>query len=48
MSGFFDVEAWQQVVLSSLSELGGAVAGLLPSLLGVAVILGFGWLLSRG
>lgn len=47
MSEIFDVEAWRQVLVDSLAELGTTVAGFLPNLVGTLVILGVGWLISR-
>jgi len=43
----FNVEAWRQIVVRALSELGGNVAGFLPHLVGAALILLLGWALSR-
>lgn len=47
MSEIFDVEAWRQVMVDSLAQLGGTVATFLPSLLATLVILLLGWLLSK-
>jgi hypothetical protein len=47
MRSFFDVEAWREVAIGALTELGTTVAAFLPSLLGAVVILALGWLLSR-
>lgn len=47
MDEIFDVEAWRQILVSSLSELGAGVAGFLPSVLGALLILGVGWLISK-
>jgi hypothetical protein len=47
MSEIFDVEAWRQVLVNSLTELAGTTAVFLPSLLATLVILGVGWLVSR-
>ncbi len=43
----FDVEAWRQVLIESLSQLGGTVATFLPSLLATLLILAIGWLVSK-
>jgi hypothetical protein len=48
MSEIFDVDAWRQVLVNSLAELGTTVAGFLPNLVATLVILGVGWLASRG
>lgn len=48
MGEIFDVEAWRQVVIDSLTQLGATVAGFLPSLLATFLILGIGWLVSKG
>lgn len=48
MLEIFDVEAWRQVLVNSLGELGRTVAGFLPSLVATLVILAVGWLVSRG
>lgn len=47
MSEIFDVEAWRQVLINSLTEFGETTAGFLPSLTATLVILGVGWLVSR-
>ena len=47
MSEIFDVEAWRQVLVHTLTELGATVAGFLPNLVATLVILVVGWLLSR-
>jgi hypothetical protein len=47
MSEIFDVAAWREVLVDSLTEFGTAVAGFLPSLAATLVILAFGWLVSR-
>jgi hypothetical protein len=47
MQEIFDVEAWRQVLTSSLSELGNTLAAFLPSLAATIVILAMGWLASR-
>jgi small-conductance mechanosensitive channel len=47
MSEIFDVEAWRQVLVNSLTELAETTAVFLPSLLATLVILGVGWLVSR-
>jgi hypothetical protein len=47
MDKIFDVEAWQQVLVNSFSELGATLAGFLPHLVGMLVILGGGWVVSR-
>jgi hypothetical protein len=47
MSEIFDVEAWRQVLVNSLTEFGATAAVFLPSLMATLVILGVGWLVSR-
>ncbi len=47
MSQIFDVEAWRQVFVQSLGELGSTLAAFLPSLVATLVIIGVGWLVSR-
>lgn len=47
MQELFDVEAWREVSVRALSELGATLAAFLPSLVGALVILAIGWLLSR-
>jgi hypothetical protein len=47
MTEIIDVEAWRQVLVDSLAELGATVAGFLPNLVATLVILALGWLVSR-
>ena len=47
MSEIFDIEAWRQVLVNSLTEFGATTAVFLPSLIATLVILGVGWLVSR-
>ncbi len=47
MGEYFDVEAWRQVVIDSLTQLSGTVAAFLPSLAATVLILGVGWLVSK-
>jgi small-conductance mechanosensitive channel len=47
MRTLFDVEAWREVLVRALSELGGTLATFLPSLVGALLILALGWLVSR-
>ena len=47
MSEIFDVEAWRQVLVNSLTEFAETTAVFLPSLIATLVILGVGWLVSR-
>jgi len=47
MKEIFDVEAWRQVLVNSLGELGATVATFLPSLAATLVILAVGWVVSR-
>jgi hypothetical protein len=47
MSEIFDVEAWRQVLVQSVAELGETLAAFLPKLVATLVILGAGWLVSR-
>jgi hypothetical protein len=44
---FFDVEAWRQVLVKSLTELGATVGAFLPALVATLVIVVVGWLVSR-
>jgi hypothetical protein len=43
---WLDIEALQQVVVNSLSELGARVAGFVPSFLGMVIILLIGWVIA--
>jgi hypothetical protein len=47
MNEVFNIEAWRQVVLSSLTELGRTVAGFLPNLVGMLIILAVGWAIAK-
>jgi len=47
MSEIFDVEAWRQVFVRSLTELGETLAAFLPSFVATLLIIGVGWLVSR-
>jgi small-conductance mechanosensitive channel len=47
MSEIFDVEAWRQVFVRSLTQLGETLAGFLPSLVATLVIIVVGWVVSR-
>lgn len=47
MNEVFDIEAWRNVVLHSITELGGRLASFLPSLVGAVLILAIGWLVSK-
>jgi hypothetical protein len=47
MSEIFDVEAWRQVLVNTLTEFGATAAVFLPSLVATLAILGVGWLVSR-
>jgi hypothetical protein len=47
MSDLINIEAWREVLVSSLSELGTTIAGFLPNLVGMLVILLVGWGISR-
>jgi hypothetical protein len=47
MDELFDVAAWREILVRALSELSTDVAGFLPNLVGAALILVVGWLLSR-
>lgn len=44
---FFETEAWTQVFVSSLTELGTTLARFLPNLLGMILILAAGWIIAR-
>ena len=46
MSNLINIEAWREVLVSSLSELGTTIAGFLPNLVGMLVILLVGWAIS--
>lgn len=47
MSEIFDVDAWRQVLVQSVAELGETLAAFLPKLVATLVILFAGWLVSR-
>ena len=47
MSEVFNIKSWEQVIVQSLTELGTTIAGFLPNLVGMLVILGVGWVLAR-
>ncbi len=47
MSEIFDVDAWRQVLVNSVAELGQTLAAFLPKLVATFVILIAGWLVSR-
>jgi len=47
MGELFDVEAWREIVIRSGSELGATLAGFLPNLMGAALILLFGFAVSK-
>lgn len=47
MSEVFNFEAWRQVMVTSLTELGRTLAAFLPSLIGMLVILGVGWCIAK-
>jgi hypothetical protein len=47
MQKLFDVEAWREVLVRALSELGSTLAAFLPSLVGALLILAIGWAVSR-
>lgn len=47
MNEIFDLDAWREVVVSSLAELGRTLAGFLPSLVGMVVILAVGWCVAK-
>jgi hypothetical protein len=47
MSEIFNFEAWRQVIVTSVTELGRTLAGFLPSLVGMLVILGVGWCIAK-
>jgi hypothetical protein len=47
MNEIFDVDAWRQVLVNSMAELGQTLAAFLPKLVATLVILGAGWLVSR-
>jgi len=48
MQDWIDVQAWHEVSVRALSELGTTLAKFLPALLGALAIIGVGWLVSRG
>jgi hypothetical protein len=47
MNEIINIEAWRQVIISSFVELGRTVAGFLPNLVGMLVILGVGWAIAK-
>ena len=47
MLGIFDFEAWRQVVVNSLTELGANVARFVPNLVGAILLLLVGWGVSK-
>ncbi len=47
MSEIFDIDAWRQVLVRSLAELGETLAAFLPKLVATLLIVGVGWLVSR-
>lgn len=47
MEDVFNLEAWRQVVVSSLTQLGTTVAGFAPRLVGAALILLLGWVVAK-
>jgi len=47
MDEWLDVEGWQAVGVRTLSELGSNLAGFLPGLIGAALLLLVGWVVSR-
>ncbi len=47
MNEVFNLEAWRQVSVSSLSELGRTLASFLPNLVGAIAILGIGWIIAK-
>lgn len=47
MTEIFDVKMWQEIIVGSLTQLGGDLAAFIPKLLGMIVILLVGWILAR-
>lgn len=47
MDEIFDLEAWREVFVTSLSELGAGVAAFLPNLAATLALLLAGWIVSR-
>lgn len=47
MNEIFDPDAWREVIVSSVTELGRTLAGFLPSLVGMIVILTVGWCIAK-
>lgn len=47
MNEILDLETWRQVVADILTEFGATVAGFLPSVLAMCVILIVGWIVSK-
>lgn len=47
MTEIFDVKMWQEIIVGSLTQLGGDLAAFIPKLLGMIVILMVGWILAR-
>ena len=47
MNETLPIDAWQQLIISSLTELGRTTAEFAPAFLGAIVMLGFGWILAK-
>ncbi len=47
MEQIFDVQAWREIVLQSLSTLAATLSAFLPKLVATIVIVGFGWLAAK-
>ncbi len=47
MNDLLNISAWQEILISWLSELGGTIAAFLPHLLGAVFLLITGWFVSR-
>lgn len=47
MQNIFDVQAWKEVMVRALSEMGATLAVFVPSLVAALLILAVGWLLAR-
>lgn len=47
MDQLFDLAAWREILVRAFSELSTTVAGFIPNLVGAALILAVGWMISR-
>lgn len=47
MNQLLNLEAWREVVVTALTQLGTTIAGFLPNLIGALVILLLGWCIAK-